>query len=349
MTPTPPPASHGPSLVPNPEPGSVSLVLPVFDEEEVLPLLLPRLRQLLDALPVPAEAILVDDGSRDRTGDLLAAAAREDPRLRVVQLARNFGHQAAMTAGLDLATGDAVVVMDADLQDPPEVVHEMLALYRLGYHVVYARRRSRAGEGLLKRGFASLFYRFMRWGIHPDLPEDVGDFRLMSRAVLDTVQAMPERERFLRGLVTWVGFPQAAVWFDRPARAAGRAKYTFWKSAALAWQAVTSFSSLPLRFSFYMGVAGLTFGLGFILYALHQHYAVGTVPGWTTIVVLQCLFSGAILLGLGWIGDYLAKVYEQLKGRPLYVVAGTWNVSPEARAAAQRGHIPASAPREAPP
>lgn len=309
-----------------PAPTLISLVLPVFDEEEVLPLLLARLGELRAKLPCDSELVFVDDGSRDDSPEILAGAARRDEGVKVLRFARNFGHQVALTAGLEVARGDVVVAMDADLQDPPEVVLEMLDRYRQGAHVVYAERLSRAGEGPFKRGMADLFYRFMALGIHKELPRNVGDFRLMSRPALDALLAMPEKSRFLRGMVAWLGFSHARVRFHRDARAAGAPKYSTLKSAMLAWNAVTSFSIVPLRMAVLLGAASMAFAGAYGVYAVVQALRGATVPGWATIVVLQCLFSGAVLLCLGGIGEYIGRVYEELKRRPLYVVEAAYNL-----------------------
>lgn len=304
----------------------LSLVIPVFNEEEVLPLLLARLDTLLEATPCAAEVVFVDDGSADRTAELLAARAAADPRVKVVRFARNFGHQVALTAGLEVAAGDAVVALDADLQDPPEVVEQMIERYRAGAHVVYAERLSREDEGPIKRGTAAVFYRLMRWFVHPRLPVNVGDFRLMSRPAVDALNRMPERARFIRGMVAWLGFPCDTVYYHRPGRAAGEAKYTFWKSLRLAWHGITSFSVSPLRLSLVPAGAMLCFGLGYAAYALALGMRGEAVPGWATIVVLLCLFFGTTLLCLGFIGEYIGRIYEELQARPLYVVRSTTNL-----------------------
>jgi dolichol-phosphate mannosyltransferase len=313
-----------------PAPELISLVLPVYNEEEVLPLTMARLFELRDKLPCPCELVFVDDGSADDSTRILTAAAGRDETIKVLRFARNFGHQVALTAGLEVATGDVVVAMDADLQDPPDVVLEMLDRYLEGAHVVYAERISRAGEGVAKRGLAALFYWFMSLGVHRDLPRNVGDFRLMSRPALDALLAMPEKSRFLRGMVAWLGFSYAKVQFHRNARAAGEPKYSTLKSAILAWNAITSFSIVPLRMAVLLGGVSMAFAGVYGVYAVVQALRGITVPGWATIVVLQCLFSGAVLLCLGGIGEYIGRVYEELKRRPLYVVEAAYNVGEEA-------------------
>ena len=255
-------------LLPRPEPGLISLVVPLYNEEEVAPLLFQRLRELLDKLPCPAQVVLVNDGSSDGTIVKLRDIALSDSRFEVVSLARNFGHQVAATAGLDVASGDAIVLMDADLQDPPELVLDMLVRYREGYDVVYAQRVHRTGETLFKRASAWLFYRTMRTLVYKDLPLDTGDYRLVSRRFLNALNQMRETHRFLRGMVAWVGFPQIAVPFVRAPRAAGETKYPLSKMLRFAWTAAISFSPLPLQMSFFVGTAFFSIGCVYAMYAL---------------------------------------------------------------------------------
>jgi dolichol-phosphate mannosyltransferase len=315
-------------LRPRPLPQLLSLVIPAYNEEEVIPVLRTRLVELLESLPCLSEVIIVNDGSRDRTMELLLQWAEEDARVKVLGLARNFGHQAAVTAGLDYARGEAVVIMDADLQDPPHVVTEMIEQYARGYDVVYGQRTSREGEGPIKRATAWLFYRFMRAFIHSDLPPDVGDFRLMSRKCLDALRAMRETHRFLRGMVAWVGFPQTAVKYHRPARAAGTTKYPMRKMIRFAWTAAVSFSPAPLRMSFAMGLLvaflGVVAGVVAVVCKIFGFY---TVPGWSSLVVLICLIGGTILISNGVLGEYVGRIFEEAKDRPLYLVSVTANTS----------------------
>lgn len=320
--------THHPK-VPRESPNLLSLVLPIYNEEEVIPLMLARLDEVLPALGVPVEVILVNDGSSDRGVELLLNRARQDARFKVLSLARNFGHQIASTAGLDHASGDAVVLMDADLQDPPELIADMLREYRRGYDVVYARRIGRLGESPFKRWTAWMFYRLMRRLVHRDLPTDVGDFRLVSRPCLEALNSMRELHRFLRGMTTWVGFPQTAVEFTRSRRAAGTTKYPLRKMLLFTWNAVVSFSPLPLRLTFAAGFC-LT-GIGF-LYGVYAALRLLTgkyvVPGWTSVIVLLCLIGGGIMIGLGILGEYVGRIFEEIKMRPLYVVSLTANLPP---------------------
>jgi glycosyltransferase involved in cell wall biosynthesis len=313
-------------------PELLSIVIPAFNEEEVLPLIIPRLRQLLEQLPCPAEIILVNDGSSDRTVVALFEIAQVDSRFKSINLARNFGHQIAATAGLDAASGDAIVLMDADLQDPPELVLEMLEKYRAGYDVVYAQRVGREGETWFKRLSAWLFYRLMRILVYHDLPADVGDYRLVSRRFLDALNQMRETHRFLRGMVSWIGFPQTAVQFVRPRRAAGETKYPLIKMLRFAWTGAISFSPLPLRLSLMAGMTIFSIGVIYGVYALvRMLLGLYLVPGWTSVIVLNCISSGAILLGIGVVGEYIARIFEQIKDRPLYVVSDCFNLDIQKR------------------
>ena len=299
----------------------VSIVVPVFNEAEVLPLLLPRLRQVMDDLPGGAEVWLVDDGSRDRSTEIVEEAHAADPRVQLLQLSRNFGHAAAITAGLDCARGSAVVLMDADLQDPPELIPRMVALYREGFDVVQARRSTRTGESVFKRASASLFYRLMGAVTDRGLAANVGEFRLMSREAVDALVRLRERHRLVRGLVSWVGFRQTTVDFERPARAAGTTKFPFSRMLRLSLDAMTSFSAVPLRLATLLGFAVLLAGAGYAAYAVYIGYVRGLgVPGWTSLVIVNIFFSGVVLVCLGLIGEYVARIFEEVKRRPLYLV-----------------------------
>ena len=318
-------------LRPRPYPGKLSIVLPMYNEEAVVPILRRKLAPFLDEFPCGVELVLVNDGSSDRTLAQLADWAAEDPRVKVVHLSRNFGHQVAATAGLDYAGGDAVVLMDADLQDPLEVVHEMIQRYREGYDVVYGQREGREGETRFKLITAWMFYRVMRLLTATDLPMDTGDFRLVSRSFLDALISMRETHRFLRGMVAWIGYPQIAVRYRRRERAAGTTKYPFHKMAVLAWTAATSFSSLPLKFSFALGILFGCFGLEEAGRAILAHFLGWyTVPGWVSLMVVTSLLGSALLMSISVLGEYVGKIYEQVKGRPLYVVARTFNVEQRA-------------------
>jgi polyisoprenyl-phosphate glycosyltransferase len=315
-------------LEPRPNPTLLSFIIPVYNEEEVFLYLRERLVTLAAELPCPVEWIIINDGSSDRTGSLLLDWASEDPRAKVIEFARNFGHQAALTAGLDCAAGDVIVVMDADLQDPPELVHEMLARYREGYDIAFAQRIKRHGEGLFKRASAAAFYWVMKTFIDKDLPQNVGDFRLMSRDAVDALSQMREGQRFMRGMVTWIGFRQIAVPFERAPRAAGETKYSLRKMLRFAWNAILSFSSLPLRAIVYIGILVFLFGTGYGTYAfLRAVIYKDLVPGWATLVILQCVIGGTMLVSLGMIGEYIGRIYDEIKQRPLYIVRRAVNMT----------------------
>jgi dolichol-phosphate mannosyltransferase len=305
----------------------LSLVIPVFDEAATLHSLLARLRTALAGLNW--EVIFVDDGSTDGSLDIIRCAALNDQRVKAIGFSRNFGHQAAVTAGLDFADGDAVVVMDADLQDPPELVPRMVELFEQGYDVVSPKRTAREGETFFKRWTAAFFYRAMAQMVDRRLRTDVGDFRLFSRRAVLAIRSFREQHRFMRGLVAWLGLKEAILPFERHAREAGQTKYSLFKMIKFAWTAVSSFSALPLRLSIAAGVFLSLAGFAYLLRVLYLAFWTNAlVPGWASIVVLQCIFSGIILLALGVIGDYVARSYEESKGRPLYVLTSAVNTSP---------------------
>ena len=303
----------------------LSIILPVFNEQDVIPELHRRLTEFLGELSEIAgrwEVIFVDDGSQDESPRLLDALAEMDPRFRVVHFARNFGHQVAITAGLDRAEGDAVVVMDADLQDPPEVVKAMLVEWRRGFDVVYGVRSKRSGETLFKRATAALFYRLMNAALGVKIPSDAGDFRLLSRPVVLTLRSLREKHRFMRGLVAWVGFRQTAVRYERPERFAGETKYPLRKMVHFALDGVTSFSTAPLRIATWIGALTGLAAVAVGAWALYiRLFTDRTVPGWTTIMLLIALSSSGQMLMLGLLGEYVGRLYEEIKQRPLYVVA----------------------------
>jgi dolichol-phosphate mannosyltransferase len=306
---------------------TLSLVLPVYNEQEVIPILHERLQAFFSTLGVDTEVIFVDDGSTDASLSLLRDLVARDTRYKVISFARNFGHGSAITAGVDYARGDAVVVMDADLQDPPEVILEMMERWREGYDVVYGRRLSREGETRFKVLTARGFYRLLRALVPINMPLDTGDFRLMSRQVVVTLRSLRETHRFIRGMVSWVGFRQTAVFYNRPIRAAGETKYPLSRMLRLAMDGITSFSVVPLRFATYLGMLISMASVAVAVWAVLEKYAFSsTVPGWTATVVLVSLLSSVQLLMIGILGEYVGRIYEQVKGRPLYVVGETLNL-----------------------
>lgn len=300
----------------------VSVAVPVFDEEAVVPELLRRIGAVLTSLPGgPHEMLFVDDGSTDGTLALLDEAANRDPRIRVVVLSRNFGHQAAFTAALAYATGDAVVLMDGDLQDAPEAIPEFLKRHEQGYDVVYARRVRRK-ENILLRASYALSYRLIAWMSRISIPVDAGDFALLSRRVVDAINALPERQRYLRGLRTWVGFRQVGVEVERDSRYAGRTKYSFRKLVHLAFDGLLAFSVAPLRAATIAGAIGVALSLLFALYSIYVRLFLGQSPqGFTALFVAIAFLAGLQLFFLGVIGEYIGRIYEETKGRPTFVVA----------------------------
>ena len=310
-----------------PVPRLVSLVIPVYNECETIPYLRNALTEWKHSLKCGLEVMLVDDGSKDSSSAMLCQWADDDPDVRVVVLSRNFGHQAAVSAGCRFARGEVIVIIDADLQDPLDVIPRMIDKYCEGYDVVYGRRISREGEGVFKRFTAWLFYRIMRFLVDQQLPEDVGDFRLVSRRCMDVVLQMGEVHRFLRGMFAWVGFRQTAVEYRRDARRHGQTKYPFSKMVRLALDAALSFSTVPIKLIGWAGFATAMLGLVWAVYSVIRALVLhDTVPGWTTLVVLFALVGGMILIALSVIGEYVARVYEQVKGRPLYVVRDVRNI-----------------------
>jgi dolichol-phosphate mannosyltransferase len=307
---------------------TLSLVLPVYNEEEVIFELHRRLQELLRRLNLDSEVVFVDDGSRDGSLELLRGLSANEPRYRVLSLARNFGHQAAITAGIDYARGSAVVIMDADLQDPPEVILDMIDKWREGSDVVYAVRRQRAGESTFKRLTARWFYRVFAAMIPIEVPLDAGDFRLMSRRVVVALRRLRETHRFVRGMVAWVGFKQTDVSYDRPGRFAGTTKYPVRKMMRFALDGITSFSILPLRFSTYLGVLMSIVSLGIAVWAIYTKYVLQrTVAGWTAIVVIVTLLASVQFVMIGILGEYVGRIFEEVKGRPLYIVREAINLS----------------------
>jgi dolichol-phosphate mannosyltransferase len=299
----------------------ISVVAPVFNEEAILPEFYRRTSAVLEQIGEPWEIVLVNDGSRDRSPEIMRELHAADPRVKVVNFARNFGHQVAITAGADYARGDAVVVMDADLQDPPEAIPELLAKWREGYEVVYAVRAERKGETWFKEFTAKAFYRIIYRITDIDIPRDTGDFRLMDRKVVDALKAMREKHRFMRGLSVWVGFRQTGVRYVRAERLAGETKYPLKKMLKFALDGITSFSYLPLQLATYVGfvVAGLAV-LGIIATVILRLSGSEAFYGQATTLVSVLFLGGVQLISLGIIGEYLGRIYDEVKGRPLYIV-----------------------------
>ena len=304
----------------------LSIVAPCYNEEKVLPEFVSRVTAVARSLGCPYEILLVNDGSRDHTLAVALRLAQNDPHLRVANFFRNFGHQAAVTAGLDLADGDAVVLIDSDLQDPPEVISEMFARWRDGADVVYGQRRTRSGESAFKLVTAKLFYRLLSWTTDRSIPKDTGDFRLMDRQVVNVLKLMRERHRFIRGMVSWVGGRQEAVMYDRQARFAGATSYPFAKMLSFAIDAITSFSVLPLRLLSYSAlvVLAITLVMSIVVFIIRLVNPAYFIPGYSSIMLTIMFFGGINLLAFGVIGEYIGRMYESVKGRPLYVMESVY-------------------------
>jgi len=305
----------------------LSVVVPVYNEVESVGELHRRLSSVMTGLGAH-ELIVVDDGSSDGTWEALLGLAKGDPHLRLIRLSRNFGHQLALSAGLEAARGDAVVSIDADLQDPPELIPELVARWREGYDVVYAVRERREGESRFKLATAAIFYKGINRLSATAIPEQAGDFRLLSRRALDALLSMPERSRFLRGMSTWIGFRQVGVPYTRDARYAGQTKYPIRKMARLATDAVTSFSTAPIRMVFTLGLVAVAFCLVALAWTLYLRlFTDRTIQGWTSVLVVVLFLGGVQLLSVGIIGQYVGRIFDEVKGRPLYLVVET--VEPE--------------------
>jgi dolichol-phosphate mannosyltransferase len=314
-------SSPGPSEAAGPAP-RLTVVVPVFNEEENLPVLHARLSAVLPAHG-HYEILFVDDGSHDRSVGVIVELQRQDPAVKLVRFSRNFGHQAAITAGIAAARGEAVILMDCDLQDPPELLPELVQHWEDGFEVVYAVRQTR-DEGFFKRSTAAAFYRLLRTVSNVEIPVDAGDFCLLDRKVVDVIAQLPEKNRYLRGLRSWAGFRQVGVPYDRPARHAGEAKYTTRKMAKLALDGVMSFTSLPLKLASYMGFLTAAAGIVYLGLAVFARLTTGALPnGWTSLVAIILILGGAQLIVTGFLGAYIARIYDETKGRPMYVVAET--------------------------
>ena len=298
-----------------------SIVVPLFNEEEVINECYTQLTAAMVGCGGAYELVFINDGSSDRTMALARLLAENDDRVKIISFSRNFGHQNAITAGMNNASGNAVVVIDADLQDPPGVIPDMIAKWKEGYDVVYGKRSKRKGESIFKKATAKLFYRTLNSLTDVDIPEDAGDFRLLDRKVIDLLKTLPERNRYVRGLVSWVGFRQTAVEYIRDERFAGKTKYPLRKMLRFAADAMTSFSQKPLKMSVFVGIL---LSLASFLYLLVVIYLAiftdVTVPGWASLAAISLFFNGVVLIFLGIIGQYIGRIYDETKARPLYII-----------------------------
>jgi len=298
-----------------------SIVVPVFNEEEVISVTYERLKKVMDTTGKPYELLFVNDGSADRTAQILSAICQKDTNVKLINFSRNFGHQIAISAGMDNALGQAVVVIDADLQDPPEIILQMIEKWKEGYEVVYATRKERKGETFFKKWTAAVFYRLLRSMTDVNIPVDTGDFRLIDRKVCNVMKNIKEKNRFVRGLVSWAGFRQTAVEYVREERFAGETKYPLCKMIKLSLDAMTSFSHKPLKLAIYLGFLFSSLSFLYLLFAIFEKlFTSYTVPGWTSIMATSLFFNGIILIILGIIGEYIGRIYDETKNRPLYII-----------------------------
>lgn len=304
-----------------------SVVVPAYNEEEVIEVTYSRLKEVMDSSGVTYELIFVNDGSRDRTYEILRGICNKDNNVKLLDFSRNFGHQIAITAGMDYSVGDAVVVIDADLQDPPEVILQMLDKWREGYDVVYGQRLKREGDSLFKKFTAKVFYRTLNRLTDVEIPVDTGDFRLIDRKVCDSLLQISEKNRYMRGIISWLGYKSTPVEFVRHERYAGTTKYPLKKMLKFASDAILSFSYKPLRIASIIGAIVSLVGFIYLIVVICQAlFTDSTTSGWASIVAIMLFFNGIILLMLGIIGEYIGRIYDEAKGRPLYVVREAVNV-----------------------
>ncbi len=307
----------------------ISIIIPMYFEEKIVEACYSRLTQVMDREEnYDYELIFVNDGSKDQTLPLLLEKAEQNKKVKVISFSRNFGHQAAVSCGIDYASGDALVIIDADLQDPPELIPKMLELWGEGNEVVYGKRKRRKGETWFKLITAKLFYRLLGWLTDVTIPVDTGDFRLIDRKVANVIKSLPEHNRFLRGLVAWVGFKQIPLEYEREARLAGETKYPLKKMIHFALDGIFSFSSKPLRLIINLGIFSVVVSLGVLIYSLVAYLSTGifTVRGWTSLMVVITFLGGVQLVSIGILGEYIGRMYDESKGRPLYIVDTTCNV-----------------------
>lgn len=298
-----------------------SIIIPMYNEEAVIKETYRRLKKVMGMTGEVYELIFVNDGSTDHCAEMIEEYTYWDESVRLIDLSRNFGHQIAITAGMDYALGDAVVIIDADLQDPPELILDMIAEWKRGYEVVYAKRIKRNGESLFKKWTASLFYRILRYSTDISIPVDTGDFRLMDRKVCEELKRLPEKNRFVRGLVSWVGFRQKAIEYERDERLAGETKYPLKRMIKLSLDGITSFSYKPLKLAGYLGALLSASGFLYLMYVLYLAiFTDAAVKGWASMIGITLTFNGFVLLMLGILGEYIGRIYDETKGRPLYIV-----------------------------
>lgn len=301
---------------------NLSIVIPVFNEQDNIEVLYARVSRTVEAMGIGAvEILFVNDGSSDDSMRIIRILSQKDPRVKFISLSRNFGHQVAVSAGIDHAQGAAIVLIDCDLQDPPELIPELYAKLKSGYEVVYAKRRSRRGEGYMKKLLAKLFYRMLSKMTSIEIPIDTGDFRIIDRKIADILKQMPEQEKFLRGQISWIGFNQTSIEYDRDERNAGKSGYTYTKMIRLAINGITSFSNFPLKFATITGFTVSAIAFLMILYALYSRFiSMEYVPGWASLMLAVLFLGGIQLIGIGIIGEYISRISANVRNRPLYVI-----------------------------
>ena len=307
----------------------VSILIPAYNEEEVLYTLYDRLENVINKLNnYEFEVLLINDGSKDNTLNILRELRKRDKRMCYINLSRNYGKETAMIAGLDYVTGDCCIILDADLQDPPELIEEMLKYWEQGYDDVYAKRKSRAGESFMKKFTSSLFYKMLQKSTRIPIQKNTGDFRLVDRKVIDVINSLPEHNKFLRGLFSWVGFEQKAFLYDRPERKLGTTKYPFKKMFKLASDGILSFSTKPMKIVGGLGVIAILFSIAVLIYSLCSYFGQwnNLTPGWTSIMLCITFFAGVQLLSLWVLSEYISRIYDESKGRPEYIIKEKINI-----------------------
>lgn len=303
-----------------------SVVVPVYNEEPVVLETYKRLKRVMDSLNESYEIVFINDGSRDKTAFIVNEICETDKNIKFIDFSRNFGHQIAITAGMDYTEGDAIIVIDADLQDPPEVIPKMIEKWKEGYDVVYGKRAERKGDTFFKKFTAAVFYRLLKRMTDVDIPVDTGDFRLIDRRVCNALALIPERSRYVRGLISWLGFRQTGLEFSRDKRFAGETKYPLKKMIKFAFDAITSFSYKPLKIASYAGTIIAAAGFIYLLVVIIQALLGYTTQGWASLIAVNLVFNGIVLMILGIIGEYIGRIYDEAKGRPLYIVKQTKNI-----------------------
>ena len=314
-----------------------SIIVPMYNEEAVIHETYRRLKTVMNKTGEVYELLFINDGSKDRSAEIIRECSYWDPTVKLIDFSRNFGHQIAITAGMDYAAGDAVIIIDADLQDPPELILDMISKWEDGFEVVYAKRTKRIGESKFKKWSASLFYRVLKASADVQIPVDTGDFRLMDRRVVDELKRLPENNRFVRGLVSWVGFRQTALEYERDERLAGETKYPLKRMIKLCVDGITSFSYKPLKLAGYVGA--LLSGAGFLYFFYVLYLAIftdATIKGWPSMIGIMVIFNGFVLLMLGIMGEYVGRIYDETKGRPLYIVRDSYGIASHEQPGRQR-------------